>query len=165
MSYESGAIDKDDPNFDDFAEESKYILSSSNGAEHIDETRVDDRIIYGPHLTLSEFKIRVCETIKEYFDSGDAHEVIRSIKEMKCKPYLGEVVKRAISLSLDEGPKERELISRLLTSVHPYLLEDDDVEKGFEILLDSLDDLIIDIPDAKVRRCGYYHASISSTCT
>jgi hypothetical protein len=34
--------------------------------------------------------------------------------------------------------------------VHPYLLEDDDVEKGFEILLDSLEDLSIDIPDAKV---------------
>jgi programmed cell death protein 4 len=150
MAFVPAALDENDPNYDDFAEDSKYILSSTHGAEDTgDDTRVDDRIVYGPTLTLSEFKIRVCDAIKEYFDSGDAHEVIRSIQEMRCKPYHSEVVKRAISLSLDEGPRERELVSRLLTSVHPYLLEDEDVEKGFEILLDSLEDLSIDIPDAK----------------
>ena len=68
---------------------------------------------------------------------------------MRCKPYHPEVVKRAISLSLDEGPRERELVSRLLTCLHPTPLEDDDVSKGFDVLLDSLDDLSIDIPDAK----------------
>jgi len=150
MAFVPAALDENDPNYDDFAEDSKYILSSTHGAEDTgDDTRVDDRIVYGPTLTLSEFKIRVCDAIKEYFDSGDAHEVIRSIQEMRCKPYHAEVVKRAISLSLDEGPRERELVSRLLTSVHPYLLEDEDVEKGFENLLDSLEDLSIDIPDAK----------------
>lgn len=156
MAFVPAALDENDPNYDDFAEDSKYILSSTHGAEDTgDDTRVDDRIVYGPTLTLSEFKIRVCDAIKEYFDSGDAHEVIRSIQEMRCKPYHSEVVKRAISLSLDEGPRERELVSRLLTSVHPYLLEDEDVEKGFENLLDSLEDLSIDIPDAKVSCCGF----------
>jgi programmed cell death protein 4 len=101
-------------------------------------------------LTLSEFKIRVAESIKEFFDSADADEVVRGIQEMKCKPYLPEVVKRAISLSLDEGPREKELVSRLLTCLHPIPLQDADISKGFEILLDSLDDLCIDIPDAKV---------------
>jgi len=146
------ALDEHDPNFDDFAETGKYILSSSHGAEsNGDDNRVEDRIVYGPMLTLAEFKIRLAQAVKEYFDSGDADEVIRSIQEMKCKPYHAEVVKRAIGLSLDEGPRERELISRLLTSLHPYPLEDGDVDKGFEILLDSLEDLSIDIPDAKVR--------------
>jgi programmed cell death protein 4 len=55
-------------------------------------------------------------------------------------------------LSLDKGPRERELISRLLTCLHPNPLEDSDVVKGFEILMDSLDDLAIDIPDAKVSK-------------
>lgn len=147
------ALDENDPNYDDFAEESKYILSSSHGTgtngELSGHDPVADRKVYGPMLTLTEFKIRLAESIKEYFDSADADEVIRSIEEMKCKEYHAEVVKRAISLSLDEGPRERELVSRLLTYLHPYPLGDADVDKGFEILLDSLDDLSIDIPDAK----------------
>ena len=109
-------------------------------------------------LTLSEFKIRISESIKEFFDSADADEVIRNIQEMRCKSYHPEVVKRAISLSLDEGPRERELISRLLTCLHPIPLVDNDLTKGFEILLDSLEDLSIDIPDAKVRSAMHYMA-------
>ena len=144
------ALDENDPNYDDFAESGKYILSSTDGAQSTgDELRVDDRIVYGPMLTKSEFKIRVGDVVKEYFDSGDADEVIRSIDELRCQKYHEEVVKKAISLSLDEGPRERELVSRLLTCLHPYPLEDDQMTAGFDILLDSLEDLSIDIPDAK----------------
>lgn len=147
------ASDENDPLYDQ-TEEGKYILSSSNGLDNgpKDANAYDPvaaSVVYGPLLTLAEFKLRLGDAIKEYFDSADADEVISSIEEMKCKEYHPEVVKRAISLSLDEGPRERELISRLLTCLHPYPLKDADVEKGFEILLDSLDDLCIDIPDAK----------------
>lgn len=146
-------LDKNDPLYDN-TEEGKYILSSSNGLDNgpTDANVYDpvaESVVYGPLLILSEFKRLVSDAIKEYFDSADADEVISSIEEMKCKEYHPEVVKRAISLSLDEGPRERELISRLLTCLHPRPLKDADVEKGFEILLDSLDDLSIDIPDAK----------------
>lgn len=150
-------IDPDDPLYDvdDAAEEGKYILSSSEGLE-ANATEgangydpVAEKVVYGPLLTLPEFKIRLTETIKEYFDSADADEVVRGIEEMKCKTYHAEVVKRAIGLSLDEGPRERELTSRLLTHLHPRPLTDSDLESGFELLLDSLSDLSIDIPDAK----------------
>lgn len=145
------ALDENDPNFDDYANESKYILSSTHGADTgEDEIRVDDRIVYGPLFTLQEFKIRLGDAIHEYFDSADADEVVRTIQEMRCKEYHAEVVKKTISLSLDKGPRERELISRLLTCLHPLPLDDDDVDAGFENLLDSLEDLSIDIPDAKV---------------
>jgi len=68
---------------------------------------------------------------------------------MKCRDYHPEVVKRAISLGLDAGPRERELVSRLLACLHPNPLTDEEMEMGFEVLLDSIDDLVIDIPDAK----------------
>jgi len=147
------AIDVNDPLYDQ-TEEGNVILSSSNGAEYgrkdcIGYDPVAEGVVYGPLLTLAEFKLRLGDAIKEYFDSADADEVISSIEEMKCKGYHPEVVKRAISLSLDEGPRERESVSRLLTCLHPHPLKDADVETGFEILLDSLDDLCIDIPDAK----------------
>jgi programmed cell death protein 4 len=151
------SFDEDDPLFDDHDETSRYILSSSNGQNSNSSAQLNvfdpvaERAIYGPLLTLAEFKIRVDESIKEYFDSADANEVIRNIEEMKCKDYHPEVVKRSVSVSLDKGPRERELVSRLLTCLHPHPLQDSDLEQGFETLLDSLDDLIIDIPDAKVR--------------
>jgi len=100
-------------------------------------------------LTLPEFKIRASDSLKEYFDSGDSKEFILGVQELKCKEYHVEVVKRAISLSCDEGPRERELTSRLLTCIHPSLLSDLEMEKGFDQLLESLEDLAIDIPDAK----------------
>mmetsp|Transcript_26510 Transcript_26510/g.37366 ORF Transcript_26510/g.37366 Transcript_26510/m.37366 type:complete len:471 (+) Transcript_26510:118-1530(+) len=154
-----GALDENDPLYDEQEDSSKYILSSSTNNENLadksngDATGYDsiaEKAIYGPMLTLPEFKIRVADILREYFDSADTDEVIRSIDELKCKEYHPEVVKRAISLSLDEGPRERELVSRLLTCLHPTPLEEADVEAGFELLLTALDDLSIDIPDAKL---------------
>jgi len=152
MLEDASPLDKNDPLYDE--QEGKYILSSSNGADEIsgDANGFDpiaESAVYGPLLTLAEFKFRVSEAIREYFDSADADEVVRGIQEMKCKAFHAEVVKRAISLSLDEGPRERELTSRLLTCLHPNPLEDVEMETGFEILLNSLEDLSIDIPDAK----------------
>lgn len=154
--YNPDDLDKDDPLYNDFEDETKYVLTTTSDAVENGEGAngydpVADRAVYGPMLTLTEFKIRVSESIKEFFDSADADEVVRGIQEMRCKAFHPEVVKKAISLSLDEGPRERELVSRLLTCLHPIPLEDNDVSKGFDILLDSLDDLSIDIPDAKVR--------------
>lgn len=59
-------------------------------------------------------------------------------------------MKRAVSLSLDKTSREKELVSRLLSILHPDPLNDDAVKEGFGLLLDSLDDLCIDTPDAKV---------------
>lgn len=146
-------LDKNDPLYDDNDLDSSFVLSSAPDAVASKSKSGYDpivsRAVMGPMLTLSEFKIRVTESLREYFDSGDADEFILSVKECRCKDYHSEVVKRAVSLSCDEGPRERELTSRLLTCVHPGLLSDGEMEMGFDQLLDSLEDLEIDIPDAK----------------
>lgn len=144
-------LDKNDPLYDDNDVNSSYVLSSapvdSDAKSGYDS--IVSRAVLGPMLTLPEFKIRVTESLREYFDAGDASEFILSVQELKCNAYHTELVKRAISLSCDEGPRERELTSRLLTCIHPSLLADEEMEEGFEQLLSSLDDLEIDIPDAK----------------
>lgn len=145
------AMNENDPLFDE-TKDSPYILSSGGAGEKLDGIyhALSDKPIYGNLLTLPEFKIRLMESLREYFDSADGDEVIRSIEELKSREYHPEVVKKAISLSLDEGPRERELVSRLLTLLHPTPLSDEDMAAGFDNLLDSLEDLSIDIPDAKV---------------
>lgn len=152
-------LNENDPLYvaEEDADPSSYILSSSEGADQLrhsgaSPTAYDadmDKAVYGPMLTLSEFKIRVSDAVREYFDSSDPDEVVRCIDELKCREYHPEVVKRAISLGLDEGPRERELVSRLLACLHPNPLTEEEMEMGFEVVLDSIDDLAIDIPDAK----------------
>lgn len=154
-------LDENDPMYvaEEDADPRSYVLSSSDVADELRHSGAaptsydasNDKAVYGPMLTLSEFKIRVSDAVREYFDSSDADEVVRCIDEMKCRDYHAEVIKRAISLGLDAGPRERELISRLLACLHPNPLTDEEMELGFEVLLDSIDDLVIDIPDAKVR--------------
>jgi programmed cell death protein 4 len=148
-------IDEKDPLYDEAEDSDKYILSSSSHPSNSDKRGYDPetaKAVYGPMLTLSEFKVQVAEIVKEYFDSCDADEVIRSLEELGCQEYYAEIVKKAISLSLDKRPRERELTSRLLTCLHPTPLSDSEMEAGFTILLDSLDDLVTDVPEAKVRR-------------
>jgi programmed cell death protein 4 len=149
-------MDPNDPLWDD-AVHGKYILSGGGGTEDgargYDEA--EGKAIYGPMLTLSEFKIQVANCVKEYFDSCDSDEVIRTLLELNCQEYHREIVKKAISLAMDKGPRERELTSRLLTSLHPTPMSDKDMGLGFMTLLDSLDDLRTDVPDANTMVASF----------
>jgi programmed cell death protein 4 len=151
-------IDENDPIYD-AAEDSKYILSSAGDTSQDADKRGYDpgtsKAVYGPMLTKSEFKLQLMECLKEYFDSCDSDEVIRTLEELGCQEYHAEIVKRAVSLAMDKGPRERELTSRLLTCLHPTPLSMEDMENGFKTLLDSLDDLSKDVPDAMVS-CTLY---------
>jgi MA3 domain len=154
---ESIPISEDDPIYDEAEDCNRYILTSSitagsepgtAGLSGFDPNT--SRPVFGPLLTKPEFKIRLTECLKEYYDSCDADEVIRSIEELGCQEYHAEVVKKAISLAMDKGSRERELTSRLLTCLHPTPLSDLDMEAGFVSLLDSMEDLVTDVPEAKV---------------
>jgi len=71
------------------------------------------KMIAGPRLTLSEFKIRASEAISEYFTSGEVEECLRSVEELECREFHYEVVKRAVHMSFDRGDRERELTSKV----------------------------------------------------
>ena len=157
-------IDEKDPIYDEAEDLERYILVSSNAGMNGTNTNGADkrgfdpatsRAIYGPLLTLCEFKVQLLEGIKEYFDSCDTDEVIRTLQELGCQEYHPEIVKKAISLAMDMGPRERELTSRLLTCLHPNPMSLEDLQVGFVILLDSMDDLSKDVPDAMVC-CKYW---------
>lgn len=160
-------IDENDPLYDAAEDSSRYILSSTghSSGNEADKRGYDpgtSKAVYGPMLTKSEFKIQLVECLKEYFDSCDSDEVIRSMEELGCLEYHAEIVKRAISLAMDKGPRERELTSRLLTCLHPTPLSHKDMETGFVSLLDSMDDLCTDVPDATVRKPLHFSMSCFS---
>jgi len=141
-----------DPLYDDQNQQHDYFLSSSNQSTNVASTVVEEdnvtKKVYGPMLTLPEFKIRIMDSLREYFDSSDIDEFLLSLEELRCPEYHSEVIKRAICLACDEGPRERELTSRLFTELHPRFLSDKDVNDGVEHLLEGMDELCIDLPDA-----------------
>uniref|UniRef100_A0A6U3BV92 MI domain-containing protein n=1 Tax=Entomoneis paludosa TaxID=265537 RepID=A0A6U3BV92_9STRA len=142
-------IDVNDPIYDKAEDSDRYILTSIDAeADKRGYDQTTEKAVYGPMLTLQEFKFQLLEALKEYFDSCDTDEVIRTLEELGCKEYNAEIPKKAISLAMDKGPRERELTSRLLTCLHPTPLSMSDMEAGFISLLDSLEDLITDVPDA-----------------
>lgn len=160
-------LDEKDPLYVPSEDSNKFILSSiDQEAEKRGYDPGTTKAIYGPMLTKSEFKHQFAECLKEYFDSCDSDELIRSLDELGCKEYHAEIVKKAISLAMDKSSRERELTSRLLTCLHPSPLSTEDMEAGFCLLLDSLDDLTTDVPDAKVSVDGSFdEMHVPDDCT
>jgi len=71
----------------------------------------------------------------------------RALKDLGHPELHHEFVKSAISRSLDLHDRERELASELLPRLYPTVTRDKIVE-GFTVLLERLDDLRLDIPNA-----------------
>jgi len=62
-------------------------------------------------------------------------------------------------LAMDRHNPQRELISRLISDLYSGLLSQDDIARGFDELLTSLDDIRLDTPDAHTvsHRQSAYH--------
>lgn len=69
-----------------------------------------------------------------------------SLKELNEEEFNYEVVKRAITISMDKNDKERELVSRLLSELYLNGLTPSQISMGFRRVLLLADDLQIDIP-------------------
>lgn len=69
-----------------------------------------------------------------------------SLKELNEEEFNYEVVKRAITISMDKNDKERELVSRLLSELYLNGLTPSQISMGFRRVLLLAEDLQIDIP-------------------
>jgi len=107
----------------------------------------EDDEVPPPTPAIVVFKAGVANILDEYFTSGDAGDVARSLKDLGHPELHHEFVKAVISRSLDLRDRERELASELLPRLFPIVSRDKIVE-GFTVLLERLDDLRLDIPNA-----------------
>lgn len=149
------AVDPGDPMYSSGGDDDNYVLVSSgytvaDGAQaRSGDSRktFQSKPILGPKFTLAEYKRRLSDILDELFASNDVQEAILAIRELDCPEFGFELVKRGVSKALDRRAHERELCSKLFAaSVPAKLLSTADVQRGFERLFESLDDLIIDAP-------------------
>jgi len=146
----------DDPNYDSANDD--YILVSeglTDGPSHTMYDPETKRMIVGPLLTLSEFKRQIIDVLDEYFLSEDLIEVEERILDLKSPEYHYELVKRAISMSLDKREREKELVSKMLSALYPKVLKTSEIAKGFERLFEMADDLCLDAPSAPKDLAAY----------
>lgn len=144
------AVDQGDPSFDSEGEDNVVLVTSNASSPPQTGYRSSD-FDFGPSpkYNLPEVKKHISRIIAEYFVSGDSDEVLRSIKELESCVFHYEIVKRAITMSMDKQEKEREMVSRLLSELYPTILKTREVGKGFERALELADDLELDIPNAR----------------
>jgi hypothetical protein len=127
-----GVADEGDPNWDSQEEDMEGV-----------------KLVEARLVEIVAYKDAVVDILTEYFESGDDEEAAQSVEELDHAELGHYFVKKAITCSLDRHDKEREMISRLLSSMYGGSTIDlSQMEKGFVAVLDSLDDLVLDVPRA-----------------
>lgn len=102
------------------------------------------------HITVEEVKKKIDGLLREYVESGDSVEACRCIRELGVSFFHHEVVKRALVLAMESRPAEPSIMKLLKESSEEGLVSSSQMVKGFCRLAESLDDLALDIPSAKI---------------
>jgi MA3 domain len=101
------------------------------------------------HTRLHPSPLQISALVEEYFASGDVIAAAESLSDAGCPSSMGHYfVKRLITMALDRRDREREMASALLSSLYGEVLPSEQLAKGFARLVESLDDLRLDVPDA-----------------
>ncbi|ETV67624.1 hypothetical protein H257_16219 [Aphanomyces astaci] len=150
-------VEKEDPNFDSEEESDDVILvTSSPKARRLSTTAKnalfqDNARAFGASPVPDDIKAQIENIITEYFSSGDVDEVRIRLGELSIDTdgqFNYELVKRAITMSMDKHEREREAVSRLLSELYLNGLTPVELAQGFRRVIVSADDLALDIPTA-----------------
>jgi len=87
--------------------------------------------------------------VSEFLASGDIPETAHNIAELQPSE-LPRFVKKSLFITMEKCAYERELVSLLLSSSEVYskVITSGQIQEGFQLALDSIEDASLDIPDA-----------------
>ncbi|KAH0878271.1 hypothetical protein HID58_065665, partial [Brassica napus] len=104
--------------------------------------------------TAEDVKGRINELLKEYVMSGDKKEAFRCIKGLKVPFFHHEIVKRALIMAMERRKAQEKLLELLKEATEVGLINSTQVTKGFSRIIDLIEDLSLDIPEARsVLQC------------
>jgi len=86
--------------------------------------------------------------IKEFLASGDIDETIKALKELHIDNPQAYFIKKAIIAAMEKQAYERELVSKLLSSLYNVAVTPEKLAEGFQAVLNALEDVVLDTPDA-----------------
>ena len=127
-------LDQGDPNYDSAEEPYKLKVARGDALPRVD--------------VIVAYKSAVTSMAEEYFASGDVLEAARILDATEQPLYQHYFVKKIVTLAMDRGNREKEAASVLLSRLYPSHLSAEQIQRGFERLLESVDDLALDVPAA-----------------
>lgn len=106
--------------------------------------------VWGPQTgSIEDYKALFKALIQELFDSKDLQNAEDCLKEMPCKHYMHEFVKKAIETVMDRSPAEESMVTELLNRVLiKGIVLPDQLQKGLSRVEQNLPQLSLDVPKA-----------------
>lgn len=98
--------------------------------------------------TVEDVKGRINNLLTEYISSGDKKEAYRCIKDLNVPFFHHEIVKRTIIMAMENQQSRRRLLDLLKVAAEEGLINSSQISKGFSRIIDIIDDLSLDIPNA-----------------
>ena len=117
-----------------------------------------------PPLNDDEIEKFVSPIIAEYFEHGDTEEVLYSLEELNIDDNEYKVLVIAVTLAMDKKSSHREMTSVLISDFYGRVFSEQDIERGFDVLLKSLPDLVLDTPGAATILGNFIARAVADDC-
>jgi programmed cell death protein 4 len=144
-------LDQNDPNY--------------NEDEDIANIKFEEIVCTGKLNNEEEFLKNFEMAMLEYFEHGDTHEVASEIDDnMRSGALRPLVVRKAVEMALEHKNSHREMTSVLLSDLYGRCLISSDYEKGFDMLLNNIPDLILDTPEAPHLLGNFIARAVADDC-
>ncbi|EPS71937.1 hypothetical protein M569_02819 [Genlisea aurea] len=99
--------------------------------------------------SVDDLKRRIDDLLIEYTVSGDVKEACRCIKDLGVPHFHHEIVKRAVVMAMEKRRSEGVIMGLLKRATEEGLINSSQTSKGFSRIIDSVEDLRLDIPNAE----------------
>lgn len=112
-----------------------------------------------------EFLKHFEQVMLEYFEHGDTSEVAKEIDDsIRSGTLRPLVIRKAVEMALEHKNSHREMTSVLISDLYQRCLIGSDYEKGFDMLLNNLPDLILDTPEATHLLGNFLARAVADDC-
>ncbi|KAA8537975.1 hypothetical protein F0562_027445 [Nyssa sinensis] len=138
------SLPKDSKGFDVIGRAEKEYLSAPLHSKIIEQRWGGSK-----NKTVEDVKGRINNLLIEYVVSGDKKEACRCIKDLKVPFFHHEIVKRTIIMAMERLQAECHLLDLLKITAEEGLINSSQTSKGFGRIIDTVDDLSLDIPNAR----------------
>lgn len=144
-------LDHNDPNF--------------NEDEDLANVEFKEIVCAGKLNNDDEFLKSFEQIMLEYFEHGDTHEVASEIdNHIRSGTLRPLVVRKAVEMALEHKNSHREMTSVLLSDLYGRCLIESDYERGFDMLLNNLPDLVLDTPEAARAVGNFIARAVADDC-
>lgn len=112
----------------------------------------------------NEIETALNPILTEYLENGDTEEVAVSLDEINLGSNLHHILVIAVSLAMERKASHREMTSVLISDLYGRILCEEDIERGFDVLLNSLPDLVLDTPNASTVLGNFIARAVADDC-